>query len=198
MAVESATTPDGSSGDELLISRFLRGDRTALEELFRRYREIAYRVSYRLLGNEADALDAVQEGFIKALKNLRGFERRSSFKTWLLRIVSNASLDLGRQRGRRETVSIDSIDWQEQDGCSAALGVDPIREVEQADLRQALDAALAQLPESQRQTFVLHVDAGLSYREVATTMDISIGTVMSRLFYARQKLKGMLASRIGL
>ena len=195
MAVESASTPNGSSGDEQLISRFMRGDRSVLEELFVRYREIAYRVAYRLLGNEPDALDAVQEGFIKALKNLRGFEQRSSFKTWLLRIVSNASFDLGRQRGRRGTVSVDSVDWQEQD-CSATLGFDPIQEVEQADLRQALDAALQQLPEAQRRTFVLHVDAGLSYREVAAAMDISIGTVMSRLFYARQKLKGILASRM--
>lgn len=195
MAVESVSTPNGSSGDEQLISRFMRGDRSVLEELFVRYREIAYRVAYRLLGNEPDALDAVQEGFIKALKNLRGFEQRSSFKTWLLRIVSNASFDLGRQRGRRGTVSVDSVDWQEQD-CSATLGFDPIQEVEQADLRQALDAALQQLPEAQRRTFVLHVDAGLSYREVAAAMDISIGTVMSRLFYARQKLKGILASRM--
>ena len=195
MAVESVPTPNGSSGDEQLISRFMRGDRSVLEELFVRYREIAYRVAYRLLGNEPDALDAVQEGFIKALKNLRGFEQRSSFKTWLLRIVSNASFDLGRQRGRRGTVSVDSVDWQEQD-CSATLGFDPIQEVEQADLRQALDAALQQLPEAQRRTFVLHVDAGLSYREVAAAMDISIGTVMSRLFYARQKLKGILASRM--
>ena len=196
MAVESASTPKDTSGDELLISRFVRGDRSALEELFVRYREVAFRVAYRLLGNEADALDAVQEGFIKALKNLRGFEQRSSFKTWLLRIVSNASLDLGRQRGRRGTVSVDSIDWQEQE-CSTSPAFDPIQEVEQADLRQALDAALRELPEAQRRTFVLHVDAGLSYREVAATMDISIGTVMSRLFYARQKLKGILASRIG-
>ena len=164
--------------------------------LFLRYRETAYRVAYRLLGNDADALDAVQEGFIKTLTHLRGFERRSSFKTWLLRIVSNAALDLGRQRGRRETLSLDAINWQEQDFGPIPSGFDPIQEVEQADLRQALDAALAELPEAQRRTFVLHVDGGLSYREVADAMRISIGTVMSRLFYARQKLKGMLANRI--
>ncbi|MCE9533973.1 MAG: sigma-70 family RNA polymerase sigma factor [Planctomycetes bacterium] len=196
MAVVSASTPILESSDEDLLSRFLKGDRSSLETIFHRYRETAYRVAHRLLGNEADALDAVQEGFIKALTHLHSFERRSSFKTWLLRIVSNASLDLGRQRGRRETLSIDSIDWREQDANQAMLGLDPIQAVEQADLREALDTALAELPESQRRTFVLHVDGGLSYREIADVMKISIGTVMSRLFYARQKLKGLLASRM--
>jgi len=195
MGVVTALTPNPPATDEQLIARFRRGDRSSLELLFHRYRDTAYRVAYRLLSNESDALDAVQEGFIKALNHLNGFEHRSSFKTWLLRIVSNASLDLGRQRGRRVTVSIDAIDWQSQDAGSAA-GFDPSLEAERADLRQALDAALAELSEDQRRTFVLHVDGGLSYREVADVMKISIGTVMSRLFYARQKLKGMLANRI--
>src|SRR5258707_3541546 len=94
--------------DEQLLERTSAGDRTALDDLFRRYRQPAYRVAFRLLGNEADALDAVQEGFIKALTHLQGFQGRSSFKTWLLRLVSNAALDVGRQRGRRETVSLDA------------------------------------------------------------------------------------------
>src|SRR5262245_42913663 len=103
MAVVTASTPPALS-DEQLLARFAEGKRDALEERFRRYRQLAYRVAYRLLGNEADALDAVQEGFIKALTHLPGFQGRSTFKTWLLRVVGNASLDLGRQRGRRETV----------------------------------------------------------------------------------------------
>ena len=98
-----------AQGDEQLLARAARGDRDALDELFRRYRLVAYRVAYRLLGNEADALDAVQEAFVKALTHLTGFEGRSSFKTWLLRVVSNASLDLGRQRGRREALSFDAM-----------------------------------------------------------------------------------------
>src|ERR1700731_3073537 len=94
--------------DEQLVTRAAQGDREALNELFRRYRLVAYRVAYRLLGNEADALDAVQEAFVKALTHLPGFQGRSSFKTWLLRVVSNASLDLGRQRGRRGLLSLDA------------------------------------------------------------------------------------------
>src|SRR5256714_3512574 len=101
--------------DEHLLARFAAGDREALEELFRRYRLPAYRVAHRLLGNEADALDAVQEGFIKALTHLTGFQGRSSFKTWLLRVVSNAALDLGRQRGRRECLSLEAAEFHDPD-----------------------------------------------------------------------------------
>src|SRR5438132_14204602 len=106
MAVVTAPALPAPS-DEQLLARLASGERDALEELFQRYRGLAYRVAYRLLGHEADALDAVQEGFIKALTRLDSFQGRSTFKTWLLRVVSNAALDLGRQRGRRETVSLD-------------------------------------------------------------------------------------------
>jgi len=184
--------------DEQLLTCYAEGRRDALDELFRRYRLASYRVAYRLLGHEADALDAVQEGFIKALTHLGGFQGRSSFKTWLLRVVSNAALDLGRQRGRRETLSIEGSSPRDGDGVQpltpdlTALGL------ERQDLRRLLNEALATLPEVQRRTFVLHTDGELSYREVAEVMDISIGTVMSRLYYARQKLRTYLARRIQL
>src|SRR3954452_22713107 len=100
MSAVTTPCPPVPSDDELLV-RFTAGDRKSLDELFRRYRQPAYRVAHRLLGNEADALDAVQEGFVKVLTHLSAFQGRSSFKTWLLRVVSNAALDLGRQRGRR-------------------------------------------------------------------------------------------------
>jgi RNA polymerase sigma-70 factor (ECF subfamily) len=182
--------------DELLLTRFAQGERAALDELFRRYRQPAYRVAFRLLGNEADALDAVQEGFVKALTHLRGFEGRSSFKTWLLRVVSNAALDLGRQRGRREALSLDATLARELGADANLLTHDVAASgLERADLRALLDAALATLSAPQRLTFVLHVDAELSYREVADALGISIGTVMSRLFYARQKLRAYLSTR---
>ena len=183
--------------DEQLLERFAAGERQALDDLFRRYRQPAFRVAFRLLGNEADALDAVQDGFIKALTHLQGFQGRSSFKTWLLRVVSNAALDLGRQRGRRETLSLDSarsndgpevVPQQLLSADESGLGL------ERADLRVQLNAALATLSEPQRQAFVLYADAGLSYREVADVMGTSIGTVMSRLYYARQKLRAFLSA----
>jgi RNA polymerase sigma-70 factor (ECF subfamily) len=190
------TAPTPHDREDALVSRAARGDQTALDDLFGRYRDPAYRVAYRLLGNAEDALDAVQDGFIKALTHLPGFEGRASFKTWLLRVVSNAALDLGRQRRRRDELSALVTERIGPDGGTTPDHLDPMREAEEADLRTALADALRQLPEAQRRTFVLHVDGGLSYREVADAMGISIGTVMSRLFYARQKLKGMLAARV--
>jgi RNA polymerase sigma-70 factor (ECF subfamily) len=181
--------------DEQLLERFRGGERAALDELFRRYRQPAYRVAFRLLGNEADALDAVQEGFVKALTHLQGFQGRSSFKTWLLRVVSNASLDLGRQRGRREAVPLDAAHNGEALPTRLQAADESAQRLEQADLRHLLDEALATLSDVQRQTFVLHADAGLSYREIAEVMDTSIGTVMSRLYYARQKLRAYLNER---
>jgi len=178
--------------DEALLKKAVAGERASLDELFRRYRTVAYRVAHRLLGNEADALDAVQEAFIKVLVHLPSFQGRSSFKTWFLRVVSNAALDLGRQRSRRETLSLDGLGPKFREECEPLLHPDPARELERLDLRRKLHEALAQLPSAQRQTFVLHAEAELSYREVAETLGISIGTVMSRLYYARQRLRVLL------
>src|SRR5947208_12040317 len=192
MAAVTAPCPPAAS-DEQLLERFAAGQRHALDELFRRYRQPAYRVAHRLLGNEADALDAVQEGFVKALTHLDGFQRRSSFKTWLLRVVSNAALDLGRQRGRREAVSLEAAEVRDADLSLLLVPDESAARLDRAELRRLLDQALQTLSQPQRQTFVLHAEAGLSYREVAEVMDISIGTVMSRLYYARQKLRSHLA-----
>lgn len=195
MPVVSAPPAPAAPSDAALLDRAARGDRTALDELFRRYRAVAYRVAYRLLGREADALDAVQDGFIKVFTNLDRFRGHSSFKTWLLRIVSNAALDLGRQRqrdgwnDRRQGIT-------KPDQAGPDHRPPPDAAAERADLRRVIEQALARLPAAQRQTFVLHVDGEMSYREVADALGISIGTVMSRLFYARQKLKALLADRL--
>ena len=193
MTLVAALTTHATPTDDALLARFAVGDRAALDELFRRYRGVAYRVAYRLLGREADALDAVQDAFVNALTHLDRFGGRSSFKTWLLRVVCNAALDVGRQRKRDERVPQAPRDpapdhFGPDDAPPADAGL------ERADLRRVIDAALARLPQAQRQTFVLHVEGGLTYREVAEALGISIGTVMSRLFYARQRLKELLAS----
>ena len=172
--------------DELL--RLIRtGSERAFDELFDRHHQTAYRVAYRLLNNEADALDAVQDGFINAIKNLKQFRAESTFRTWLLRIVSHAALDLGRSRRRREARFVESL----PDHPSDELTIHD--ELNGQELRRVLDEALATMPEAQRQTFVLHLDGELSYQEIAEALKLPIGTVMSRLYYARQKLKELLA-----
>lgn len=190
----AVSAPPPGQSDDALLAGVARGDRAALDELFRRYRGVAYRVAYRLLGNEPDALDAVQEGFVNALRNLDGFRGYSTFKTWLLRIVTNAALDIGRTRRRRDARAVPPVPGD--DPAAAAPPDNPGADLDRAALRAALDRALAELPPAQRRTFVLHVDGGLTYREVADALGVSIGTVMSRLFYARQKLKLLLAPHV--
>src|SRR5262249_30775975 len=133
--------PSALPSDEQLLLRHATGDRLALEELFRRHRHPAYRVAHRLLGNEADALDAVQDGFVKVLTHLSAFQGRSSFKTWLLRVVSNAALDLGRQRGRRAATEPTTTETRPDDD-GPLVWDDPTFGLERADLRRLIDAAL--------------------------------------------------------
>jgi len=178
--------------DDQLLHLYSEGQSEAFGELFRRYRGLAYRVAYRLLNHEDDALDAVQDGFINALRNAINFRGQSSFKTWLLRVVANAALDLSRQRKRQqnrftnETVELDH----------SVETLHPTEGLFFEDLMTRLNAALEKLPQAQRETFVLHVDGELSYREVAEVLGVSIGTVMSRLFYARQRLKDFLVDQV--
>jgi RNA polymerase sigma-70 factor (ECF subfamily) len=199
-----APSPAGVAApdDEALVRLARQGDRPASDELFRRHRGIAYRVAYRLLGHEQDALDAVQDGLLKAFAGLEDFDGRSGFRTWLVRVVYNASVDLGRKRGRRAALGIATgagpAPADDRDDRRAGPGPwppaaedDPARGLHRQDLRQALDTALARLSPKLRTTFVLFAEAGLSYKEIAETQNVPIGTVMSRLHEARQKLQAM-------
>src|SRR4051812_39725892 len=192
-----AEAPAGvvTAPDETLVDLARKGDRPAREELFRRHFEVAHRVAYRLLGNEQDALDAVQDGFLKALRHLDDFDGRSGFRTWLLRIVTNAAIDSGRRRRRRPTMRIDDA---ETGGVEAAIHDDPARGLNRDDLRKTLHAALDRLSPAIRATFVLFAEAEMSYKDIAALQDVPIGTVMSRLHYARQKLQSFLEGVQGL
>jgi RNA polymerase sigma-70 factor (ECF subfamily) len=179
---------DVQEPNETLVQRARGGDASALEELFRLHRGDAYRVAFRLLGNEQDALDAVQDGLLKAFSALRGFDGRSEFRTWLLRIVTNAALDGGRRRKRRSWLSLGS----EATPVEPAARDEPDRRLKQQDLRRTLDAALNRLSPKLRATFVLFAELGMSYREIAETQEVPIGTVMSRINAAREELQAAL------
>jgi RNA polymerase sigma-70 factor (ECF subfamily) len=178
--------------DDVMLGLARQGDPAAREEIFRRHFGIAYRVAHRLLGHEQDALDAVQDGFLKALVHLEDFDGRSGFRTWLLRIVTNAALDLGRKRRRRSTVSLDENGDSSARIELAGEAEDPAGGLYREDVRRVIDAALERLSPSTRSTFVLFAEAELSYKEIADCQGVPIGTVMSRLHYARQKLQGFL------
>ena len=183
--------------DEDLIRQARSGDVAAREELFRRHFNMAYRVAFRQLGQEQDAQDAVQDAFVKALRHLDDFDGRSGFKTWLMRIVTNAAFDLGRRRKRRPTQRIEDAENGEG-GLDVATHDDPAVGLYQADLRKTLYAALDRLSPTLRQTFVLFAEAEMSYKEIAETLEIPPGTVMSRLHQARQKLIGFLGEVDGI
>jgi RNA polymerase sigma-70 factor (ECF subfamily) len=175
--------------DETLVDRSREGDGSAREELFHRHWGIAYRVAYRLLGHEQDAGDAVQEAFLKALTHLDDFDGRSGFRTWLLRIVTNAALDAGRRRGRRSALSLGETHTQ---GSEPACHDDPAHGLYRQDLRRILDDALDRLSPDLRAAFVLFAEGGLSYKEIAAVQEIPLGTVMSRISGARRKLQSVL------
>jgi RNA polymerase sigma-70 factor (ECF subfamily) len=175
--------------DEALVRSAREGDDSAREELFRRYRSDSYRYAYRLLGHEQDALDVVQESMLKAFCGLGDFDGRSGFRTWLLRIVTNTAYDWGRRRNRRPSGRGGD---DESSSREPATSHDPAERLHMQDLRRLLDHALDHLSPTIRSTFVLFAELGLSYKEIAETQDVPIGTVMSRIHAAREKLQAEL------
>jgi RNA polymerase sigma-70 factor (ECF subfamily) len=131
----------------------------------------------------------VQEALLKAITHLDDFDGRSGFRTWLLRIVTNAALDAGRRRGRRPTRSLRDA---QTEGTEPTCEDDPAQGLYREDLRRLLDAALSRLSPPLRTAFVLFAEAGLSYKEIAAIQEIPLGTVMSRLSAARRKLQDLL------
>ena len=179
---------DVQTPDETLVRRARAGDCSAREELFDRHRGESYRYAFRLLGHEQDALDVVQESMLKAFSGLRDFDGRSGFRTWLLRIVTNTAYDWGRRRKRRPS----GRGGDETTGPEPAVDEDPSRRLIQQDLRKKLDQALNRLSSTLRETFILFAELGMSYNEIAETQDVPIGTVMSRIHSAREKLQAEL------
>ena len=184
-----------------MVRRAAKGVEDARRELFERHREAAFRTALRITGRHEDALDAVQDGYIKAFDGLGGFQQDASFKTWLLRIVSNRALDLLRARRVRVAASLDIDDSAGGEGDGRALGpqladetIDPPGSgLERGELAGRLRAALEQLPPDQRAVFALAAEGEHSYAEIAAVLGIPVGTVMSRLFHARRKLSEQLA-----
>ncbi len=185
--------------DEALVDQARAGDRSALADLCRRHERDAYRLAHRYLGNEQDALDALQEAMIKVITRIGEFEGRSGFRTWFFRIVTNATRDAGRKRKRRPTVSIHQPpDDPNADDAEPSVDHDPSLDLRRTDLKGLLDRALEKLSREPRETFLLFAEVGLSYKEIAEIQEVPIGTVMSRLYYARNKLQSALEGVEGL
>ncbi len=184
-----------SASDEQLVGAAQKGDMDAFEELVVRHRDKIYARAFMMMRNEEEAIDLSQEAWVKSWQRLKQFQGESSFTSWLTRIVINVCLDRLRWRKRHRTESIEEMD-EESGGIESRLPIDtenPAERLERSELRKKIDQALAQLSTEQRMVLVLHEFEDLEYKEIARVMGCSIGTVMSRLFYARRKMAVLLA-----
>jgi RNA polymerase sigma-70 factor (ECF subfamily) len=187
---------DLSSTDETkLVRASQRGDTVAFEELVARHRDKIYARAYSMMRNEDDAIDLSQEAWVKGWQRLRQFQGESTFATWMTRIVINLCLDQLRKHQRQRAESIEALD-EESGGVERQMPVvtvNPTAGLERSELRERIDKALAQLSYEHRTALVLHEFEEMEYKQIAKTMGCSIGTVMSRLFYARRKMAALLA-----
>lgn len=183
--------------DELkLIARSQSGDTTAFNDLVTRYRQRAFAMIYNMVRNEQDAWDLTQDGFLKAWKSINRFRGQSSFYTWLYRILTNITIDwLRRKQIEGGTELDDSIGIT---NVAAGAVTTPREELPPAstlsdkEIRARIDEAIERLSPEHRTAITLREIEGLDYQEIADATGCSLGTVMSRLFYARKKLQSML------
>jgi RNA polymerase sigma-70 factor (ECF subfamily) len=182
--------------DTALVSASRRGDMVAFEELVARHRDKVYARAYSMLRNEEEAVDLSQEAWVKAWQRLEQFQGDSSFLTWMTRITINLCLDQIRRNKRRRTESIEQLD-EDLGGVERQMPVittNPTEGLEKGELRKKIDEALEKLSKEHRTVLVLHEFEDLEYKEIAKRMECSIGTVMSRLFYARRKMASLMAA----
>lgn len=184
-----------SADDKTLVRDAQRGDMAAFEELVARHRDKIYARALSMMRNEDAAIDLSQEAWVKAWQRLAQFQGDASFATWLTRITINLCLDQLRKQKRQRAESIEEMD-EESGGMERQMPVittNPTERLERGELRQRIDEALGNLSDEHRTVLVLHEFEEMEYKEIARTMGCSIGTVMSRLFYARRKLAALLA-----
>lgn len=193
MSVDDAALRDGVPGPETeLVRKACQGDRGARDELVLRHRRQVYFLALQLLGNPDDALDVSQDAMLRFFTNLHRFDAERPVRPWLFRIVRNLALDLFRRRKVRQSESLDAVDDEDGDRPRhdpVDESVDLDRDLLQRQLRKKLFAALNQLTPMQREIVVLRDYQDLSYQEIAEMLEIPLGTVMSRLHGARQRLR---------
>ncbi|HXB60362.1 MAG TPA: sigma-70 family RNA polymerase sigma factor [Candidatus Acidoferrales bacterium] len=191
--------PSIPTEEMVLVERARGGELKAYDELIKRYQERIYATVYHMTSNHEDANDLAQESFVKAYQALKSFKGGSSFYTWLYRIAVNKTINFLKQRKNRQHMSLNDLDFNaEHDPDLVALISDktPRREAGLSELQEKLNGALLKLSEHHRMAVVLHDVQGLSHEEIAKIMHCNIGTVRSRLFYARQQLQALLADYI--
>lgn len=181
--------------DEHLVDRAIKGDQSAFNTLAQRHYSKVFGQALRMMKSEAEAQDVAQLAWIKAWKRLATFRGDSAFTSWMYRITTYTALDAIRRRKNRRESAMESETFENltADQASAVASPSQIRTLERREIRECFDRALQTLPEAQRTTLSLREIDGLSYEEIAATMDCKVGTVMSRLFNARKNIQKQLA-----
>ncbi len=193
---EQEEAAQSAAEDIALVERCQRGDSQAYNELVTKYRNRAYAMIYNMVRNEQDAWDLAQEGFVKAWKSMDKFRGQSAFFTWLYRIMTNAAIDFLRRKHIESGVEFDDQiglkDIAPGSLTTPMQATAPHQNLTSAEIRVRIDEAIGKLSPDHRTVIVMKEIDGMQYHEIAEVLDCSIGTVMSRLFYARKKLQTML------
>jgi len=179
------------ASDLAAVARVRAGDQDAFRVLVERHSRSVFRLAYRLTGHEQDAEDVVQETFLRAFRQIRRFESRSSFATWLYRITVNCSHDLLRQRPRAGSrQSLDDPDGQAaMQLVDTSAAADPLRELASRRIDERVQAAMAGLSEQERSAFVMRHFEGLSIDEIGRVLDLKTSAAKHSVFRAVQKLR---------
>ncbi len=183
--------------DRVLVEKAQKGDKAAFRELVERHQRRAFAIAIGLVRDENDAREIVQEAFLRVYRSVDRFQGGSSFFTWLYRIVTNLAIDLMRKPARREAELFDNPTVAEDADAfpfvSRIDGADPLDVVRRGEIAERIQEALDALPPYHRSVILMREIEGMSYQEMAEAMEVSKGTIMSRLFHARQKLQRALA-----
>src|SRR3954462_13504646 len=194
---KEATGVEAEVSDQDLVHLCQNGDTEAFDQLVGRYRTRVFGMIYNMVHSEQDAWDLAQDSFLNAWKSIKRFRGRSSFATWIYRIVMNVTIDWLRKKQVKGEVSEfdDSIQLKEVEPASKTVPKSealPHEMIERREIRARIDKAIAQLSPEQRAVILMKEIEEMQYHEIADALGCSIGTVMSRLFYARKKLQNTL------
>jgi len=185
--------------DKAVVEQVIKGDVDAFSILVRRYQDRLYSVALNYVYNPEDAVDVVQESFVKAYTKLHGFDSASAFYTWLYRIAINTAIDFLRKRKSRYADSLDDEKYSEIgfEPESKDPAVDPEKVAARHEQARNLKNAIAKLSEKLRTVTILHDVEGLSQEEVAGILKVPVGTVKSRVSRARAELRSILRKQVG-
>lgn len=174
------------------LNKARQGDMDAFADLFESYRPLLCQVAFRLVGAD-DCEDVVMDSFLKVWRALPAFRGESKIKTWLCAVVRNCSLDYLRKRKKTMNFTpIDGVTEHPEEMITGSLGDNPERRAGLRDLQEHMNMAFSQLSDQHRTTFLMHELDGMAYKDIAAATGVSIGTVMSRLFHARRRLRKLL------